>query len=397
MPKDSRKKNLRELLRVICTMKSFTIAELSEATGISRQTVTKAIACFLNNGIITVGEKNESLEVGGRRANTFSLNQGKYVLTIMQYAQQLRVALLNLAFEVVDEFSGMSPSDMTYDEFLQTVKKATDLLLRQNGLAVSELFGIMVGVGGVVNEDLGTVNSSTHWGTAGLHIQEDIQAVLRCPDFVRIANVAKIGASGMIMDSKNIQKRAVVVYIDYGVGVTMLDDWKIPQTKNSITGELGHMVLKYDAEEICDVDDRGCFEALIAESHLVKLAAKLPEDQRRSLMEGYTKGEDFRLLLLRKAEEGHAGAQKLTDYLAEVFGAAFRNLEFCFDPDCYIIQGSFSAWTSSFIEKVKCVVRRNKYLKAIDFEVLPAKKPIDQTLDEGGIFLMLQNYLDKIT
>lgn len=394
LPKDSRKQNLRELLRVICAKKIFTIAELSEATSISRQTVAKAISCFMDEEIITVGEKSESTEVGGRRANTFSLNPEKYVLIVMLYSKKLHFALLNLACEVIDEYNEISPVNMPYNDFLQMVKKATDFLLSKNGLTVAELFGIMMGVGGIVNEDLGIVNCSTMWGTR-VNIPKDIQEVLQSPDYVNIANIAKIGASGITMDSDSTQKRVIVIYIDYGVGVTMLDDWRIPQTRNSITGELGHMVLKYDSEAVCDVNDRGCFESLIAEKHLLELASELPEDQRLSLMEGYTQDEDFRVLLLRKAEAGHKGAKRLTDYLAEVFGAALRNLEFCFDPDCYIIQGSFTGWTQSFIQQVKDVVRRNNYLKNIDFEVVSAKKSIERTLEEGGIFLMLQRYLDR--
>lgn len=394
LPKDSKWQNLAEMLRIICAKKIFTIAEISESTGISRQTVTKAINYFINEGILTAGEKSGSTDLGGRRANTFRLNPDRYIVIVMRYAKKCHFALLNLANDLIDEYNELPNLHLAYDTFLEIVEQNAKKLLKRNHIGFDALFGIMIGTGGIADEDNGTVYGSCGWPET-VNLAEDVRSRFDFPVYVRNGNIARICASGFIVDSNSIQKRLAVLYTDYGIGVTMIDDGRIARTRNNITGELGHMVLKFDSENRCSINDKGCFESLVAEKYMLDLAKALPQEKSEDVLKGYDNQDDFRMHLLKRAEEGCESARQLTEYLAEVFGAAIRNIAFCFDPDVYIIQGAFSNWTESFKEKVTEVVKRNVYLKYVDFEIVSPQKSTERMMEEGSVCIMLQSVLEK--
>lgn len=396
LPRDLKSHNYREVLRVIGAEKQFTIAHLSNITDISRQTITKVIEYFLREEMITLSKKSESTKVGGRKSQEYMLNTGKYLIAVSAYSRKTRFALLNFSYELIDSFDYDPFLHTSYEEFINAIKKHSKNLLEKNRISDEDFYGIMVCTGGIIDSKSGLIKRSpvyVDWNR-NIPIKEDIEKLFEKKIQVCVGNVAATSASMLSMNKSTIGKRAAVLYLDHGVGVTLLEDGKIAETGHNVNGELGHMVIDRDSEITCECGDRGCLEALIYEKNIRKMAEELPEERRKLIFEGYDAQEDFRVHVLKKCDAGNEEAKVITDYLADIFGAAMRNMMFAFDPDVFILMGSFSDWSSYFKERVLRVMRGNLYLSDLDIPIWKMEESTEKMMDEGSVSIMLQSFLE---
>ena len=66
MPKDLKVVNREKILNTIAQSEQIMLNEIAEATGISRQTIVKAIESFVEQGIVVSLGKGKSTSLGGK-------------------------------------------------------------------------------------------------------------------------------------------------------------------------------------------------------------------------------------------------------------------------------------------------------------------------------------------
>lgn len=396
LPRDLKSHNYREVLRAIGAEKQFTIVHITNGTDISRQTITKAIEYFLQEEVIMPGRKGESTKVGGRKSQEYMLNKEKYIIAVSLHSQKIWFTLLNFAYEPIDSMDYISVFRQSYETFLGTVKACTEKLLQKNRISEKNFYGIMVCIGGIIDSREGVIKISSTYSDwrKNIPVKEDIKKLFESNIQVCVGNVAATSASVLLMNKDAVGKRIAVLYLDYGVGVTFLEDGRIPKTGHNLNGELGHMVIQTDSEKVCDCGDRGCLEALLYERNIREMAEALPKEKRVRLFEGYDEKEDFRVFILRKCDEGNPDAAVITDYLAGVLGTAMQNIMFAFDPDEFVLMGTFSDWSENFKERVLRVIQKNQYLSDLDLPIRRLSENTKELMNKGSVSVMLQSFLD---
>ena len=71
MPGDAKARNRQSILRVIRSGKVLTAAEIHQSTGISRQTVMRALQHFCQKGVIRSVGFGASTSAGGKKPELF--------------------------------------------------------------------------------------------------------------------------------------------------------------------------------------------------------------------------------------------------------------------------------------------------------------------------------------
>ena len=82
LPKDIKQKNDAEILRSIAGQRVFTVQDIANQTKISRLTITRALERFIEKGIVIQGGKGSSTSLGGKKPQEYSLNDGRYGISI---------------------------------------------------------------------------------------------------------------------------------------------------------------------------------------------------------------------------------------------------------------------------------------------------------------------------
>ena len=81
--------------------------------------------------------------------------------------------------------------------------------------------------------------------------------------------------------------------------------------------------------------------------------------------------------------------------MARYIGLAFRNVILGVDPDLFYIQGVFTHASDAFIEKIKDVIRENKYLSNIGIDIRKENRNLSDMLKQGSLNIMLSCLLEE--
>lgn len=400
LPADLKHRNHELVLSAMGEKRIFTIAELAALTHISRQTVTKVVEHFLEQKLIEPIGKGNSTAFGGKKPEQYRLNGNHYVICATTHERTSSYALMSFAFEKVDELDAVQHlADSELEEFLEDFSQKSSQLLARNHIPPESFFGVMFCTGGIVDSERGVIrfsSSSPKW-SRNVNMREKLAGRFDKDVHICVENVAKVCTSTMMFRKEARGRRVAVFYFDYGVAVTLLEDGKIAVGRNSVNGELGHMMLDPRDEEVCGCGARGCFEVLISERRLQRMARELPEPRRARLLNGYDGREDIRLYLMKRAEQGDPDALALVRYMADVFGSALKNVILAFDPDFILLQGWMANCTESFLEMSREKVRENKYLADdAQLDIRRSDHSLVELQEEGGVNIMLKSFLNEV-
>ena len=396
LPKDLKTQNYEEIFRSLFERKRFIVSEIVNETGLSRLTVTRAINYFLEKQLLVSAGKGSSTNIGGKKPEQYMLNGCKYILCVSSNNHGDTYTLINFTKDIVSSLRKGFATEKTYRQYLADIAWACDTLLSRHHIPSEDFYGVAICTGGVVDSRSGLVSNSTcpQWGER-VALAEDVRSVLGRDVVVHVENVAKVSAGTLRFAEQVRGKRTAMLYADYGISIVTLEEGKLTETAHSVVGELGHMCIDPNDDEVCGCGAKGCFEVLVSERRLVRMISGMQPEPRERLLRGYDGIEDVREYLLREEGRGNPLARPLVEYMAGMIGLALRNVYLGFDPDQIMIAGAFSNGSDAFIEAIKDRIRENRYLRDIDIDIQLMKRPIIDLLNEGGLNLMLSEYLER--
>ena len=395
LPKDIKQKNDMEILRSLADLESFTVQDIANRTKISRLTITRALERFMEKGIVVQSGKGSSTSLGGKKPQEYILNPNRYAISIAPSKGKTQCTLMSFDGNEIDLKEFPFPSNMAYPQFIKNAAACIRDLLKDNKIKEEEFYGMLLCSGGIIDpkEGVFTVSSIPEWGN-DLHAAEDLRKELGKDYHIESENVSKVCSGMLRFNSDVLGKRVAVMYADYGISITLLEDGKTPDTVNNVNGELGHMCLDPNDEETCVCGSKGCFELLVSQARIFKMIDALSAEEKAEMLKDYDGKEDVRIYLLNRQGKADAKTDELCAYMAKYVGLAFRNVVLGFDPDLFVIQGVFSYGSKAFFDQVISKIRENKYLQDIQIEIRKENRELSQMLKKGSMNIILSSILE---
>ncbi len=300
-------------------------AQIARESGLSAATVSGLVTDLIQEDLVFEREEGDSS--GGRRPVLLTLNPlGGFVIGIKLMEDHLIAALSNLEARVVDSinvpFTGMDP-----EEVIVTIVESVTRLLDQNQIPQSKLFGVGVGLAGVVDQDTGLLRLSPIFGWQGLPFGRMIQERLSVP--VSIDNdVNTVTLTEKWFGAAKDIDHFLTVTIGRGVGMGIVTNGRLYRGRGG-AGELGHTVIDPQGD-FCSCGKRGCLETFVADPCLVEKARKI-----KHLSNEVRTIDDLRKI----AESGDPDAIAIYETAGEILGRGIANLVNIFDPQMIIITG----------------------------------------------------------
>jgi N-acetylglucosamine repressor len=300
-------------------------AQIARESGLSAATVSGLVSELIQDDLVFEQEEGDSS--GGRRPVLLSLNPlGGFVIGIKLMEDHLIAALTNLEAKVVDSinvpFTGMDPEDV-----IAVIVEGVSTLLQKNKIPQTKLFGVGVGLAGVVDQDTGLLRLSPIFGWQGLPFGMMIQDKLEVPVFIdNDVNTVTLTEKWFGV-AKEID-HFLTVTIGRGVGMGIVTNGRLYRGRGG-AGELGHTVVDPEGE-LCSCGKRGCLETVVADPCLVDKAQKI-----KRIAGGVKTIDDLRKL----AEHGDPDALSIYETAGEMLGRGIANLVNIFDPQMIILTG----------------------------------------------------------
>lgn len=369
MPKDLKLVNRMKILSAIAQSERVMLNEIAETTGISRQTIVKALESFVEQGLVVSLGKGSSTSVGGKKPEIFSFNKNyKYNICVRLENRVLIVALTNLKNEILSVRRKPHGQNEPLENIIWDFKTIYADILSEKQISNDDIYMVGVCMGGITDAETGILRYNSlypNWGRK-IPVVDMFRSILPEHVDVIVGNDAKMtGFAELYYNKELYEKSYVALYTLDGISAGFIDHGRIIMGSHAMLGEVGHMTLDPDDPEICQCGSCGCFERLVSIDRLYSRIINHRAYERSVL---YRHGSNLTLDDIFNAADNDADflAMEIVEYITKYFGMAIRNIMINIDPEFIIIQGMYADAGKYFDHTLKKNLNRFKYLPQND-------------------------------
>lgn len=218
-------------------------AELARVTGISAPTVGKIVSFFVESGIAS--EIGEGASEMGRRPKLLRFNNESFFTVGVEFeGGGLKVGVIDLLGNI--KAFRQLPATASFDEMMRgELAAAIKATLRDARLPMSRIWGVGIGIPGVVNVRRRTISTAPLIGVTEERSYADelerIEHQLKLPVFVENdANAAAIGE--YMLRKEHGEVDLVYLAVGTGVGGGIILDGRLRTGRQFSAGEVGYMM-----------------------------------------------------------------------------------------------------------------------------------------------------------
>ncbi len=393
MPGDAKARNRQIMLRVIRSGKVLTAAEIHNMTGISRQTVMRFLQHYCQLGVIASMGFGESTSAGGKKPELFQFCDERRMLCINLWPESITLALSDLIGEVcaVERIDHQLSGDLKRD-MDDVYTHAMDYLSKQN-MVLNLLYGVVLTVPGTVDYDTKALRYNSQapgWG-ADVAMEEELRRRFGDELTYYIDNAGKAAGRTLLLEHPEYaEKRLLTMFTTWGVSACLIEKGHVLNGRDSLIGEIGHMIISDTDGVVCGCGKRGCLESMVSLARVRAMLRNLGEDEQSAA------GITLRALFERSAA-GDERARKVSKYLAHCFAVALQNLSLSYNQEIVVFQGDF-AWADAHFDKcLKEELGQFRYYPRGElFDIAYDRRELSLLAAQGGAGKLSEKYFSAL-
>jgi predicted NBD/HSP70 family sugar kinase len=342
-----RERNRLRVIDALRTRGAISRADIARQTGLSRSTVSSLVGDLQAAGLVVERVAESAAPAspqGGRPPVLVALDQSAGAVVGLDFGHDsLRVAIADLSYAILAETYAELEVDTAAQDALDTAARLVGELIEEAGVERDRVLAAGMGLPGPIERESVVVHSPILPSWVGLNPANEMEERLELP--VHLDNDANVGALGESTFGVG-RGTHVMAYLrlSAGIGAGLVINGRPFRGARGIAGEIGHVLVDPQGP-ICRCGNRGCLETFVAGPALCELL-------RRS--HGPLTVHD----LLRLAEEGDAGCQRVLADAGRVVGRAVADLCNYLNPDLVVVGGDLSVAGDVLLEPMREAVRR---------------------------------------
>ena len=375
MPADAKVVNRQMVMDVLRSGRVVTVADIHRETGISRPTAMRTLQHYCEIGVARSLGLGESTSVGGKKPELFCFADERMILCINLWPKEITFGLCGLIGEVGRMRTFEQTSAVSLDAAFERLGDAAKIYMEETGVAPEDLYGVMLSVPGTVDYNTMVLRynvKAPEWGT-DVALGERLRAIFGEDKAYFIGNAGKSTGRAILLDKPEYAlRRVMTLFTAWGVSACMIERGHVINGRDSLIGEIGHMVISDGADTVCGCGKRGCLESLVRISHVREM---LCEAGASEISQGLTMRGLFAL-----SAQGETHAQAVVRYLAHCFAVALHNLSLAYNQEVVVIQGDFAHADALFD---RCLRE-----ELTQFCYYPAQEPFEIVYDHRDISML---------
>lgn len=222
---------------------------------------------------------------------------------------------------------------------LQDVADYIRAKVTANGLELSDVLGVGIGVPGSVRDD-GTVNKCVNLGWGVMNVPEIMTRYLDVPkERIAVGNDANVAALGEYWKGGGMGYSSIMmITVGTGVGGGIIIGGKPVNGFNGAAAEIGHIPMAdpSDVDAPCNCGKRGCLEQVASATGIARLGGKANAKE-----------------VFDAAIAGDADMEAVVEKVSMYLGKALATAAGIVDPECFIIGGGVCAAGEYFLERIR--------------------------------------------
>jgi N-acetylglucosamine repressor len=339
-----RKKYLQKtrLLKYVYEHGASTMVDILSAMGISSPTCQILINELMADDVLEKKGKGES--IGGRKPDTYQLKDGMfYVVSLDMERFKTRIAIFD---NNNNNISGVTvlPIGITRDQSsIEDLHRFIQELISSSLINKDKLLGIGICMPGLIDAEAGTSATYLRTDDETKSLQEVLSAKFGYPVFlqndVKCAAIAesRYGLARGVSD-------ALVVLMDWGIGLGIIMDGKMRKGSKGYSGEIGHIPF-IDEGTLCYCGKKGCLETVASGIALARMAKEGIQSGQDSLLNELSDYEIDKIepqVVIDAANRGDQYAINILSVVGRNLGKGIATLIQLFNPEVIILGGKIA-------------------------------------------------------
>ena len=312
-------------------------ADLADKMGLTRAAVSLIINDLLETGVIQEAEIRSA--PSGRPPVTLEINPKLGLVgAIDMGASHMSLAVADFTARILQEFEVPLDIKKGPKDCLAEANQQLLQLLESQGLSISNISAVGVGVPGPVITEAGMVVAPPIMpGWDRYPIRATLEKKWNCP--VTLNNDAELGALGeWAYGAGRGEKNIAYIKVGSGIGAGLILNQQIYGGTRGAAGEIGHLTIDENGP-LCNCGNHGCLEAFASGHAIAQQGHLLVQSGKRTLLSDLGTEKITAHEVAEAARRGDLHAQEILRRSGTFIGIAIAGLINLFNPSIVIIGG----------------------------------------------------------
>ncbi|RHG38793.1 ROK family transcriptional regulator [Fusobacterium varium] len=241
--------------------------ELAKELNITPAGIGKIVNGFLKKGIIK--EYGEGISTGGRKPLILKINEENIgvILGVSLAPRFIQISIGDINGKVLRTIKYSLKKRLAQKE--NNILKTVEVIIKRELNKNKEITIISVIMNGMVDSEAGISIFSPHYNWKNIKLKELLEKKFNRRVFIE-NDVRGMALTEKIFGSCKEKHNFVVLNIGDGVGGSIFLNDSLYKGYGSMSGELGHMVVKRNSSEKCSCGKRGCLETEVSNIAIIK-------------------------------------------------------------------------------------------------------------------------------
>ncbi len=386
--------NKRVLLKLIKQKGQISRSELTKITGLTPPSIARIVGELAEKDKLVeyVGVGNSN---GGRPPVIVKFkSEGNYIIGIDLGATYIRGCLVDLNAKFISEIQ--VPTEIK-NGFTSIIEKVTQVIhkLQSRKEDSAKIWGIGIGVAGLVNNKTGIIESSPDFGWKNIDLHKELETRLDLPFF--FDNSTRLMALGELkLGARQNLKNFALINIGYGIASGLVIDGKVVKGEKGFAGEFGHISVDTNSTIQCGCGMKGCLESLASGHRISALGKKEVINNNSKELNELCNGNPELItaeMVARAAINNDSASIKIYNDVTEYICKGIGTIANVLNPEIIYIGGGISLNGTFFFNLIQ--EKKTKYLlpQNSNVEIVPSTFG-DQATSIGAVSLVFDKILN---
>ena len=342
------------------------VAEISGYIRLSKTTIKKILDHLVALHLVVSAGKGLSTEEGGKKPELFRFNRSfGYVISIHVTPDTVLAATTDMTGEIAEYSKAEVGPERSLPSIIERVARAARDFIAAKALTGERLVGIVISLPGLADSSQGMSIYSPHyheWGREvpfGDMLRAALGGDVETPIFIDCVNRYQAIAEQTRGVAAGATNFIIIDALNEGLGSGIVLHGTLLRGNQSLSGEIGHIVVNPVDGVPCICGHRGCFEAMVSAKRILGLVEGARARGERSVLFDGTDQRPIGLdAICAGALQGDGLSLSLIDDVARWFLVGLGNIIMVNDPELIVIQGQYVKAGDCFLSRLREGIKR---------------------------------------
>jgi N-acetylglucosamine repressor len=332
-----------QLIKHLFNLGPSSVSTLCEIMSMSTPSILKLVTGLTDDN--WVEKKGFGLSMGGRKPDLYGLKDQKILIVCIDIELfHTKIAIMDNNYNFIGQAKTIAlPISKSRADFFTILNTHVEEILQTQQISRKQLIGCSVGMPGLVDAEQGRSYSYFLGDADDLSLTAAFEKILKLP--VVIQN--DVNGSSMAEFTHGMAKgkqNALILLMDWGVGLGIIMDGRLRQGACGFSGELGHIPFVENGA-LCYCGKHGCLETIASGNALSEMAKEGILSGKNSMLNKLSNEELERIepaVIIEAANKGDQYAIQLLSNIGTYMGKGIAMLIQLFNPELIILSGKIA-------------------------------------------------------